>query len=93
MFAGSVGSPYATPATIAMNLKQNGASYRQCYDWLGPNQPGVATPGPAGNCSPRQSSSSSGGGHGGWSSDRAAAALKSIAGLFDGAVELSALRG
>ena len=31
--------------------------------------------------------------HGGWSSDRAAAALKSIAGLFDGAVELSALRG
>jgi virulence factor Mce-like protein len=34
-------TPYATPGTIAMNLKQNGASYRQCYDWLGPNQPGV----------------------------------------------------
>jgi phospholipid/cholesterol/gamma-HCH transport system substrate-binding protein len=34
-------TPYATPATIAMNLKQNGTSYRQCYNWLGPNQPGV----------------------------------------------------
>jgi virulence factor Mce-like protein len=34
-------SPYATPATIAMNLKANGPSYRQCYSWLGPNQPGV----------------------------------------------------
>jgi hypothetical protein len=31
--------------------------------------------------------------HGGWSADRAAAALTLIAGLFDGAVELSALRG
>jgi 2-methylcitrate dehydratase PrpD len=31
--------------------------------------------------------------HGGWSADRAAAALKLIAGLFDGAVDLSALRG
>ena len=34
-------SPYATPATIAINLKQFGPSYRQCYAWLGPNQPGV----------------------------------------------------
>jgi 2-methylcitrate dehydratase PrpD len=31
--------------------------------------------------------------HGGWSEQRAAAALKLIAGLFDGAVELAALRG
>jgi 2-methylcitrate dehydratase PrpD len=31
--------------------------------------------------------------HGGWSEQRAAAALKSIAGLFDGPVELSELRG
>jgi 2-methylcitrate dehydratase PrpD len=30
--------------------------------------------------------------HGGWSEQRAAAALKSIAGLFDGAVDISALR-
>lgn len=34
-------TPYATPGTIAQNLKMNGASYRQCYNWLGPNQPGV----------------------------------------------------
>ena len=34
-------SPYATPATIALSLKQFGPSYRQCYSWLGPNQPGV----------------------------------------------------
>ena len=34
-------SPYATPATIALSLKQFGPSYRQCYAWLGPNQPGV----------------------------------------------------
>ena len=34
-------SPYATPATIALSLKQYGPSYRQCYSWLGPNQPGV----------------------------------------------------
>ena len=34
-------SPYATPATIALSLKQFGSSYRQCYAWLGPNQPGV----------------------------------------------------
>jgi virulence factor Mce-like protein len=34
-------SPYATPATAAMALKAYGPSYRQCYSWLGPNQPGV----------------------------------------------------
>ena len=34
-------SPYATPATIAMALKAYGPQYRQCYSWLGPNQPGV----------------------------------------------------
>ncbi|MEO8968399.1 MAG: MlaD family protein [Solirubrobacteraceae bacterium] len=40
-------SPYASPATIAMNLKQNGPSYRKCYSWLGPNQPGVNTTDPS----------------------------------------------
>ena len=34
-------SPYATPATIALALKQYGPAYRSCYSWLGPNQPGV----------------------------------------------------
>ncbi len=34
-------TPYATPATIATNLKTFGSSYRQCYSWLGPHQPGV----------------------------------------------------
>jgi len=34
-------SPYASPGTVASNLKQYGAAYRQCYSWLGPNQPGV----------------------------------------------------
>jgi hypothetical protein len=34
-------SPYATPATIALAIKQYGPSYRQCYSVLGPNQPGV----------------------------------------------------
>ena len=34
-------SPYATPQTIAMALKAYGPQYRQCYSWLGPNQPGV----------------------------------------------------
>ena len=34
-------SNYATPATIALALKQYGSAYRQCYSWLGPNQPGV----------------------------------------------------
>jgi ABC-type transporter Mla subunit MlaD len=34
-------SPYATPATIALSLAQFGPSYRRCYAWLGPSQPGV----------------------------------------------------
>ena len=34
-------SPYATPDTIAMALKTYGPQYRECYSWLGPNQPGV----------------------------------------------------
>jgi hypothetical protein len=34
-------TPYATPGTISANLKTDGAAYRQCYSWLGPNQPGV----------------------------------------------------
>jgi virulence factor Mce-like protein len=34
-------SPYATPATIAIDLKLYGARYRDCYEFLGPNQPGV----------------------------------------------------
>jgi ABC-type transporter Mla subunit MlaD len=40
-FASQMCSPYATPGTIAQNLKQYGAAYRQCYSWYGPNQPGV----------------------------------------------------
>jgi virulence factor Mce-like protein len=40
-FLSSMCSNYATPATIALALKQYGAQYRQCYSWLGPNQPGV----------------------------------------------------
>jgi hypothetical protein len=34
-------SPYATPQSIANGLAQYGSSYRQCYAFLGPNQPGV----------------------------------------------------
>jgi ABC-type transporter Mla subunit MlaD len=47
-------SPYATPATIALSLKQFGPSYRQCYAWLGPNQPGVneTDPSAPGACVP-----------------------------------------
>ena len=32
---------FADKATVATNLKTFGAAYRQCYAWLGPNQPGV----------------------------------------------------
>jgi virulence factor Mce-like protein len=38
---------YATPATVAMQLKQFGPQYRQCYSYLGPNQPGVTTKDPS----------------------------------------------
>jgi len=34
-------APYQTPATLASNLKLYGSSFRSCYSWLGPNQPGV----------------------------------------------------
>ncbi len=34
-------SPYASLGTVATNLKTYGAQYRQCYSWLGPNQPGI----------------------------------------------------
>jgi virulence factor Mce-like protein len=40
-FVNPMCSPYATPGTISANLKQYGAAYRQCYSWLGSNQPGV----------------------------------------------------
>jgi phospholipid/cholesterol/gamma-HCH transport system substrate-binding protein len=40
-FVSAMCTPYATPGTIAQNLKQFGARYRSCYSWLGPNQPGV----------------------------------------------------
>lgn len=40
-FVSNMCSPYATPASIALALKQYGPAYRQCYSWLGPNQPGV----------------------------------------------------
>jgi virulence factor Mce-like protein len=34
-------SQYATLQSVANGLKQYGAKYRECYAWLGPNQPGV----------------------------------------------------
>ncbi|HEY2159676.1 MAG TPA: MlaD family protein [Solirubrobacteraceae bacterium] len=34
-------SGYQSPGTVAENLKLLGPSSRQCYSWLGPNQPGV----------------------------------------------------
>jgi virulence factor Mce-like protein len=40
-FPSTMCSNYATPATIAMAIKQYGAQYRQCYSWLGRSQPGV----------------------------------------------------
>jgi virulence factor Mce-like protein len=40
-FFSAMCSPYATPASVALAIKAYGAKYRQCYAWLGPNQPGV----------------------------------------------------
>jgi virulence factor Mce-like protein len=40
-FVSAMCTPYATPSTIATSLKTFGSSYRSCYSWLGPNQPGV----------------------------------------------------
>jgi ABC-type transporter Mla subunit MlaD len=38
---------FATPATIKAGLKNFGSKYRECYSWLGPNQPGVNTTDPS----------------------------------------------
>src|SRR5207248_806643 len=46
-FVSQMCSPYASPATVAANLKQFGPAYRQCYSWYGPNQPGVNEPDPS----------------------------------------------
>jgi virulence factor Mce-like protein len=53
-FVNQMCSPYATPGTIAANLKQYGPAYRQCYSWLGPNQQGVneSDPSNPGGCVP-----------------------------------------
>jgi virulence factor Mce-like protein len=40
-------SPYQSPASLAMFLKQYGPSQRNCYAFLGPNQPGVTTTDPS----------------------------------------------
>jgi virulence factor Mce-like protein len=47
-------SPLATPGTITNTLKLFGPSYRNCYSFLGPNQPGVNSPDPSspGTCPP-----------------------------------------
>ncbi|HWF34620.1 MAG TPA: MlaD family protein [Solirubrobacteraceae bacterium] len=37
----SICTPYQTGGTIAQNLQLFGASFRKCYQFLGPNQPGV----------------------------------------------------
>jgi virulence factor Mce-like protein len=53
-FVNPMCSPYASPGTIAANLKTYGAAYRQCYSWYGPNQQGVneADPSNPGGCVP-----------------------------------------
>jgi virulence factor Mce-like protein len=53
-FVSPMCSAYASPATVAANLKQYGAAYRQCYSWYGPNQPGVNETDPSnpGGCVP-----------------------------------------
>jgi virulence factor Mce-like protein len=51
-FASNMCSNYATPATIALSLKQYGPQYRQCYAWLGPHQPGVNTTDPSNPSAP-----------------------------------------
>jgi virulence factor Mce-like protein len=47
-------SNLATPGTIKQNLQASGPSYRNCYSFLGPNQPGVNSPDPSspGACPP-----------------------------------------
>jgi ABC-type transporter Mla subunit MlaD len=53
-FTSNMCSSYASPGTVAANLKQYGPAYRQCYAWYGPNQPGVneADPSNPGGCVP-----------------------------------------
>jgi virulence factor Mce-like protein len=47
-------SPYATQLSIANGLHSVGSSYRECYAWLGPNQPGINETDPSnpGGCVP-----------------------------------------
>jgi virulence factor Mce-like protein len=52
LFFSQMCSPYASPATVAMALKQYGPAYRQCYSWLGPQQPGVNTTDPSNPTAP-----------------------------------------
>jgi hypothetical protein len=40
-------SPYMSSTSLGMALKQDGPSYRHCYSWMGPNQPGVTTTDPS----------------------------------------------
>ncbi len=54
IFVNPACSPYATPGTVANQLALQGASVRNCYAFLGPNQPGVneADPSNPGGCAP-----------------------------------------
>ena len=40
-FVSAMCTPYATPQTVADSLATYGSAYRQCYSFLGKNQPGV----------------------------------------------------
>ena len=40
-FADPMCSQYATPQSVANNLAAFGKTARDCYSWLGPNQPGI----------------------------------------------------
>jgi virulence factor Mce-like protein len=46
-FLSAMCTPYATAQSVADNLKSFGSAYRQCYSWLGPDQPGVNTTDPS----------------------------------------------
>jgi len=41
LFANQNCSPYANQHSVASGLSSAGPSYRQCYSWTGPNQPGI----------------------------------------------------
>ncbi len=45
--ASAICSPYATRQSVAAGLKRYGPSYRRCYSWLGPSQPGINEPDPS----------------------------------------------